>query len=165
MISKLRFSLITVIMLVLLGFGFQNQAIGQPDRGVICPDVPYTTGYTDLEIRDPFNPLVFPADFTAGIIGTIEGNGVDLVAGWDWMHVDKDFFFESELGWGKGRGKRFPTNLTGSQIIVPWNQDNGRNTYVQLTNSGDKVINDDFNPPIEVPVRKCFCHCLDSTVL
>jgi len=36
MISKLRFSLIAVIMLVLLGFGFQNQATGQVGPGEIC---------------------------------------------------------------------------------------------------------------------------------
>ena len=145
MISKFRFSLIAVIMLVLLGFGFQNQANGQPARGSLCPLAPYTTGFTDIELANPANPLLPIADFSAGILGTVEADGVDLVAGWDWMH--EDVLLLEAFGIGS-----FATNLTGSQIIVPWNQNNGLNTYVQLTNSADQEFNDDFIPPIPVPV-------------
>ena len=147
MISKFRFSLIAVIMLVLLGFGFQNQANGQPARGSLCPLAPYTTGFTDIELANPANPLLPIADFSAGILGTVEADGGDLVAGWDWMHSDETVLKNGNFGIGS-----FATNLTGSQIIVPWNQNNGLNTYVQLTNSADQLFNEAFIPPIPVPV-------------
>jgi len=103
MISKLRFSLIAVIMLVLMGFGFQNQAKGQvgpgdlpfdlsilETGGSVCPIVPHTTGYLEFS---GFTLGIGQNSFSAGLIGTVESipNGVDLVAGLDWMHIDPDF--------------------------------------------------------------------------
>jgi len=159
MISKFKFSLITVIMLVLMGFVFQDQAIGQPDRGSLCPLAPYTTGYTDIEVSNPLLPLP-PADFTAGVLGTVEANGADTVAGLDWMHAE-NFFEYDDIFWldlvggplrGLGNFGKLPTNITGSQHVAPWNQNDGRNTYIQLTNAADKRLDFFFNPPIEVPV-------------
>ena len=127
MISKLRFSLIAVIMLVLLGFGFQDQAKGQVGLdGLFCPAVPNTTGYLETEIVG--SGLVFP-DFRGGLIGTVEAipNGVDLVAGLDWQHVDQLGFF--------GTDTPTPTNETGSQLVSWWTQKDGRNTYLQVTNA------------------------------
>ncbi len=124
MISKLRFSLIAVIMLVLLGFGFQDQAKGQIGLdGLFCPNVPQTTGWLETQIVGP--GLVAP-DFTAGLLGTIESipNGVDVVGGLDWQHVDYIYGITNN-----------PTNETGSQLVSWWTLKDGRNTYLQVTNA------------------------------
>jgi len=107
MISKLRFSLIAVTMLVLLGFGFQNQAIGQVgDNGLFCPGVPDTTGWLETEITGtPAGKLV--PDFTASLIGTVENSGADAVGGLDWQHVSDTFTATTA-----------PTNEVGSQLLL-----------------------------------------------
>ncbi len=83
MISKLRFSLIAVILLVLLGFGFQNRASGVVgENAQFCPFVEVPTGW--LEVEDIF-PAANPLNFTAGLIGTIEGVSGAAVGGMDWV--------------------------------------------------------------------------------
>ena len=127
MISKLRFSLIAVVMLVLLGFGFQDQARGQVGAGgLFCPAVPNTTGYLEAEIVG--SGAVAP-NFTGALIGTVESLGIgvnfgDNVAGLDWQHVDLTSFYSPT-----------PTNEVGSQLVSWWTQKNGRNTYLQVTNN------------------------------
>jgi len=152
MTSRYKFSLTAVIMLVLLGFVFQNQeAKGQ----LLCPLVDYTTGYTDIELSNPAGAT--PADFSAGLLGTLEPiDGVRLVAGMDWMHVEVfyDYFGVETIGpLGRlGDFGQLPTTVTGSQNVAPYNQKNDRNTYIQLTNSADKIFNEALIPPVEVPV-------------
>ncbi len=139
MISKLRFSLIAVIMLVLLGFGFQNQAKGQIGLdGLFCPAVPNTTGWLETEIVG--SGLIVP-DFTGALIGTVESVGGDNVGGLDWHHVDFTSFYTPT-----------PTNETGSQLVSWWTQKDGRNTYLQVTNS---------DGPITVHVRIHNEDCLE----
>jgi len=157
MTSRYKFSLTAVIMLVLLGFVFQNhEAKGQEFRGALCPLVDYTTGYTDIELSNPAGAR--PADFSAGVLGTLEPmDGVRLVAGMDWMHAEifVDYFGGYEVRGplsGLGDFGKLPTTVTGSQNVAPYNQKNDRNTYIQLTNSADKIFNDFLIPPVEVPV-------------
>jgi hypothetical protein len=120
MISKLRFSLIAVILLVLLGFGFQNQANGQVGTDLqFCPTVEIADGWLDIDDITHITDI----DFTAGLIGTVEGVNAGVFGGMDWMHVDFTPFFQPT-----------PTNEDGAQIVTWWTQKNGRNTYVQLTN-------------------------------
>ena len=127
MISKLRFSLIAVTMLVLLGFGFQNQAQGQIGlNNLFCPAVPDTTGWLETEIVG-FS-LVKP-DFSGGLIGTVEASGGVLVGGLDWQHTD---FFSSNTP--------TPTTESGSQLVSWWTQQNGRNSYLQVTNGGNDTV-------------------------
>ncbi|MCH7518824.1 MAG: hypothetical protein IH964_07315, partial [Candidatus Dadabacteria bacterium] len=127
MISKLRFSLIAVTMLVLLGFGFQNQAQGQIGlNGLFCPAVPDTTGWLETEIVG--SGLVVPS-FSAGLIGTVESSGGALVGGLDWQHADF-FSFVTPT----------PTTESGSQLVSWWTQKNGRNTYLQVTNNDDDAV-------------------------
>src|SRR3990167_7375569 len=126
MISKLRFSLIAVILLVLLGFGFQNQANGQAGENLqFCPFVEIPDGWLKVEDITPVSPL----DFTAGLIGTVEGVGGAVVGGMDCMHVDFTSFDQPT-----------PTNQDGAQAVTWWTQKGGRNTFVQLTNDGDSFI-------------------------
>ncbi|MEM7008876.1 MAG: hypothetical protein AAF462_07040 [Thermodesulfobacteriota bacterium] len=140
MISKLRFSLIAVVMLVLLGFGFQNQAQGQVGlNGLFCPAIPHTTGILQTEIVG--SGTVMP-NFTGSLIGTVENSGADAVAGLDWQHVD-----ETETR------TPTPTNETGSQLVSWWTQVDGRNTYLQVTNASDNVSNEFFSGDLEVHVR------------
>jgi hypothetical protein len=128
MISKLRFSLIAVIMLVLLSFGFQDQAKGQIGlNGLFCPAVPDTTGWLEAEIVG--SGSVTP-DFTAGLIGTVENSGVAVVGGLDWQHVDHTEFMFTPT----------PTNEVGSQLISWWTQKDGRNTYLQVTNANAGAV-------------------------
>jgi len=128
MISKLRFSLIAFVMLVLLGFGFQDQAKGQVGAGgLFCPAVPNTIGYLEAEIVG--SGAVTP-DFTGALIGTVESVGGNNVGGLDWQHVDFTSF-ETPT----------PTNETGAQLVSWWTQKNARNTYLQVTNSGFDSVN------------------------
>ena len=56
MISKLRFSMIAVMLLVLLGFGFQNQAKGQAgENAQFCPFVEVPTGWLKIEDVTPLS--------------------------------------------------------------------------------------------------------------
>jgi len=124
MISKLRFSLIAVIMLVLLGFGFQNQAQAQVGTdGLFCPAVPDTTGWLEVNV-EAAPALPFP-DFSGALIGSVDSLiGGPLHGGMDWQHVDFTSFFSPT-----------PTNETGSQIVSWWTQKDGRNTSLQVTNA------------------------------
>ncbi len=135
MISKLRFSLIAIVMLVLLGFGFQNQAKGQVGLdGLFCPAVPNTTGWLETEIVG--SGLVIP-DFRGGLLGTVENSGADAVGGLDWQHVDNTFSNNLPPG---AIGSITPTNATGSQLVTWWTQKDGRNTYLQVTNADSEPI-------------------------
>ncbi len=126
MISKLRFSLIAVILLVLLGFGFQNQANGQAgENAQFCPFVEVSDGWLKIDDITPLTPI----SFTGGLIGTVEGVNGNVVGGMDWMHVDFTNFLAPT-----------PTNQDGAQIVTWWTQDVGRNTFVQLTNDGFDFI-------------------------
>src|SRR3990167_3383099 len=126
MISKLRFSLIAVILLVLLGFGFQNQANGQAGENLqFCPFVEIPDGWLKVEDIASTSSDPFYLDFTAGLIGTVEGVGGAVVGGMDSMHVDFTSFDQP-----------YPTNEDGSQVVTWWTQKGGRNTFVQLTNDG-----------------------------
>jgi len=141
MISKLRFSLIAVIMLVLLGFGFQNQAKGQIGLdGLFCPAVPNTVGWLETEIVG-FSTV--DPDFTGALIGTVENAGAGVaVGGLDWHHVDFTSFYTPT-----------PTNETGSQLVSWWTQKDGRNTYLQVTNA--------YGSPVTVHVRIHNENCLE----
>ncbi|MCA9810607.1 MAG: hypothetical protein KC473_09730, partial [Candidatus Dadabacteria bacterium] len=138
MISKLRFSLIAVIMLVLFGFGFQNEAKGVGENDQFCPFIPNTTGWLDIDISGSTR------NFSAGLIGTVEGTGAGAVGGMDWMHVDFTDFFQP-----------FPTNTYGAQIVSWWTQAEGRTTVLQVTNA--------FNEPIAVHVRVLGADCQELT--
>ena len=134
MISKLRFSLIAVIMLVLFGFGFQNEAKGVGENDQFCPFIPNTTGWLDIDISGSTR------NFSAGLIGTVEGTGGGAVGGMDWMHVDFTDLFQP-----------FPTNTYGAQIVSWWTQAEGRTTVLQVTNA--------FPEPIAVHVRLLGADC------
>lgn len=138
MISKLRFSFIAVIMLVLLGFGFQNEAKGQVAENVFCPGIPNTAGWLDLAVSSP------SSSFSAGLLGTIEGTAGGAVGGMDWMHVDFTNIFQP-----------FPTNTIGAQVVSWWTQAEGRATVIQLTNA--------FPEPAVVHVRVFGPNCAELT--
>ena len=154
MIRKLGFSMIAAVMLVLLGFGFQNQAkAGIADLplellesgGPICPGKLQTTGFLQTSL---FPISIGESFFHAGLIGTVEASGLDLVAGLDWMHAN---------GLDPGmdvEGEGFiPTNATGSQIISWWTQKDGRNTYLQLTNAVQAFDEDALGNPLPINVH------------
>lgn len=121
MISKLRFSLIAVILLVLLGFGLQDQAKGVPgENGQFCPFVEVPTGWLKTQDITPLTPV----NFTGALIGTVEGINGQAFGGMDWQHVDFTNIDQPT-----------PTNETGSQLVTWWSQKNGRTTFLQVTNA------------------------------
>ena len=127
MISKLRFSLIAVMMLVLVGFGFQNQAQAQVGlNGVFCPAVPHTTGWLETIIVGP--GLVAPT-FTGALVGTVEDSNGELVGGLDWHHVNDTSSVTPT-----------PTNESGSQLVTWWTGKD-RDTYLQVTNADSDDVN------------------------
>ncbi len=151
MISKLRFSMIAVLMLVLFGFGLQDQAKGQPGTDLqFCPGVPFSNGWLDTRISPAPGGGFLSPDFSAGLIGTVEAFGGANVAGLDWMHQNvfgllepidngfpmdasaRDFDFGGFIN-ALLQGAR-PTNQVGAQLITWWSQKDNRNTYVQVTN-------------------------------
>jgi hypothetical protein len=143
MIKRLRvgFIVIASVMLLLLGFSGQDEARGQDDLCVdcLCPGIDFTTGWFDIAISFP-NPDLDFADFTAGLLGTIEslGAGQPNIGGLDWLYQDS-----SEEN----------TTIIGSQLVSWWSQKNLRNTYLQVTNLigfcafNGEVINFPFGIP------------------
>ena len=126
MISKSRISLIAVIMLVLIGFGFQNKAKGQPGvNDEFCPFVEIPVGWLQVGDINPISPI----NFSGALIGTVEAVNGAAVGGMDWMHVDQTNFDQPT-----------PTNEVGAQAVSWWTQQEGRNTYVQVTNAEDSFI-------------------------
>ena len=137
MISKLRFSLIAVTMLVLFGFGLQNEAKAQAEN-VFCPGIPNTAGWLDLAVSSA------SSSFSAGLIGTVEGTAVGAVGGIDWLHAD---FTNID--------QPFPTNTLGAQIVSWWTQAADRATVLQVTNA--------FPDGIAVHVRIYGSNCQELT--
>jgi len=152
MISRLKFSTIAVIMLVLVAFGFQHRAIGQVppgqlpfDLGIletggpICPLAPHTTGYLEFT---GFQLPLFDTGLSAGLIGTVENSGFEVVGGLDWMQADlgEDAETFEQL---------LPTYAVGTQLVSWYDQSDGRNTYIQVTNTRSKMYIPGFVPPAE----------------
>ena len=139
MISKSRFSLIAVIMLVLLGFGIQDQAKGQPgENAQFCPFVEVPIGWLKTDDITPITAI----NFSGALIGTVEAVNGAAVAGMDWQHVD---FTDLDAP--------TPTNEVGAQAVTWWTQAEGRNTFVQVTNSEQF-----FGTPVHVRILDENCN-------
>jgi len=134
MISKLRFSLIAVILLVLLGFGFHDQAKGQPGTdSQFCPGVEISNGWLQTRISPD---ALAPPDFSAALMGTVEGSNGNAIAGLDWQHVELDFVFDNfddTIFFTNLPRFLKPTNRTGGQLVSWWTQKEGRESYFQIT--------------------------------
>ncbi|HEY7534633.1 MAG TPA: hypothetical protein VH878_01650 [Thermodesulfobacteriota bacterium] len=126
MIKRLRLGFIVIasVMLLLLGISKQEEARAQDTcENCICPGLDNNIGWFLLGISFPDGPTLPDfADFTAGMLGTIEslGAGTSSVGGLDWLFNEDSFLNTTELG---------------SQLVVWWSQKNGRNTFVQVTNT------------------------------
>ncbi len=123
----IRQFLTAIMVLVLMGLVYIPQAQAQIGTdNLFCPAVPNDTGWLEVQIPNPAQ-----ADFTAGLIGTVEGFAGSAVGGLDWMHNNDDFapffpFFNANPT---------PTTDSGSQLVTWWTQADSRNTSVQVTNS------------------------------
>ncbi len=102
-----------------------NAQIGTDN--LLCPSVPNEVGWVEIQIPNPSQ-----ADFTAGLVGTVENFGGAAVGGLDWMHNNDFFDFGFFFFFG---ANPTPTTDSGSQLVTWWTQANGRNTSVQVTNS------------------------------
>jgi len=114
--SRFSFIVIASIMLLFLGISTSKDARAQLCEDCICPGLDYDTGWFDIAVDGD------AADFTAGLLGTIEslGAGAPNIGGIDWLY--NDIFFLS-------------TTLSGTQLITWWSQVDSRNTYIQVTNA------------------------------
>ncbi len=144
MISKFKYSLVAVILLVLLGFGFQNKAQGQ-EGPLWCPGVEVDSGWLQ-QVVTPLDPA---PNFSGSLIGTVEAHNGENIGGMDWQHgfspnaldqivIDQQGDLISNIF----RSFDFfefthPSNVTGAQLVSWWTQKDGRNTFLQLTNAED----------------------------
>ncbi len=123
----IRYSLTAIMVLVLMGLVYIPQAQAQIGTdNLFCPAVPNDTGWLEVQIPNPAQ-----ADFTAGLIGTVEGFAGSAVGGLDWMHNNDTFdpFFPNF------NANPTPTTDSGSQLVTWWTQADSRNTSVQVTNT------------------------------
>ena len=126
---KLKIMVIAGLMLAFLCYS-SFEARGQGLE--MCPLSTDETGWFNLEVSFPldaeFNPII--SDFTSGLFGTVEsgGPGAPNFGGLDWL-----FNNDSDLN----------TNLPGSQLITWYSQANGRNSFIQLTNTNGADLEED----------------------
>ncbi len=137
-------SITAVLLLMLVGFAYVSPAMSQIGTdNLFCPAVPNDTGWLEVQIPNPAQ-----ADFTAGLIGTVEGFAGSAVGGLDWMHNNDDFapFFPNF------NANPTPTTDSGSQLVTWWTQADSRNTSVQVTNSN---VNDSINVHVRILDANC----------
>ncbi len=140
-------SFTTIMLLVLVGLVFMPQAQAQIGTdNLLCPSVPNEVGWVEIQVPNPAQ-----ADFTAGLVGTVENFGGAAVGGLDWMHNNDFFDFGFFFFFG---ANPTPTTDSGSQLVTWWTQANGRNTSVQVTNSN-------VFTPISVHVRILDENCVE----
>ena len=113
--SRFSFIVIASIMLLFLGFSTSKDARAELCEDCICPGLAFDTGWFDIAVSGA------DADFTAGLLGTIEslGAGKPNIGGIDWLYNDLLLL---------------NTTITGTQLITWWSQVDSRNTYIQVTN-------------------------------
>jgi hypothetical protein len=114
--SRFSFIVIASIMLLFLGVGTSKDARAQLCEDCLCPGLDISTGWFDIVVDGG------AADFTAGLLGTIEslGAGAPNIGGIDWLY--NDLFYLN-------------TTLSGTQLITWWSQVDSRNTYIQVANT------------------------------
>ncbi len=137
-------SITAFLLLMLVGFAYVSPAMSQIGTdNLFCPAVPNDTGWLEVQIPNPAQ-----ADFTAGLIGTVEGFAGSAVGGLDWMHNNDDFapFFPNF------NANPTPTTDSGSQLVTWWTQADSRNTSVQVTNSN---VNDSINVHVRILDANC----------
>ncbi len=116
------------LLVALVGFAYITPAMSQIGTdNLLCPSVPNEVGWVEIQVPNPAQ-----ADFTAGLVGTVENFGGAAVGGLDWMHNNDFFDFGFFFFFG---ANPTPTTDSGSQLVTWWTQANGRNTSVQVTNS------------------------------
>ncbi len=137
-------SITAVLLLLFLCFSFSSTSQAQIGTdNLFCPAVPNDTGWLEVQIPNPAQ-----ADFTAGLIGTVEGFAGSAVGGLDWMHNNDTFdpFFPNF------NANPTPTTDSGSQLVTWWTQADSRNTSVQVTNSN---VNDSINVHVRILDANC----------
>jgi len=125
---KLKIMVIAGLMLAFLCYS-SFEARGQGLE--MCPLSTDETGWFNLEVSFPldaeFNPII--SDFTSGLFGTVESLGVGFnIGGLDWLYNN-----DSDLN----------TNVQGTQVITWYSQANGRNSFIQLTNTNGADLEED----------------------
>ncbi len=116
------------LLVALVGLSYVSPAMSQIGTdNLLCPSVPNEVGWVEIQVPNPAQ-----ADFTAGLVGTVENFGGAAVGGLDWMHNNDFFDFGFFFFFG---ANPTPTTDSGSQLVTWWTQANGRNTSVQVTNS------------------------------
>ena len=125
---RLKIMVIAGFMLAFLWYSSFDEARGQvcdpEDAPCMCPLSTDKTGWFQLNVSfffDIFGTELI-SDFTSGLFGTVEsgGPGQPNFGGLDWL-----FNNDSHLN----------TNLPGSQLITWYSQANGRNSFIQVTNT------------------------------
>lgn len=141
MLKRLKLINLMVIASMMLALTFGSSERANAQGATLCPGVPFSTGWVEVISNQFF------ADWTAGLLGTVESTGFGVVAGIDWMRTDTAFL---------------ETQLDGSQLVSWWTQTPGRNTSIQVTNT-DPLL--DVNVHVVILNQNCvevrdFCDTL-----
>ena len=135
MLKGLRLKIMVIVGLMLAFLWYSSfEARGQGLE--MCPLSTDETGWFQLNVSFPLdaesNPII--SDFTSGLFGTVESLafGVNF-GGLDWL-----FNNDADLN----------TNVQGAQVITWYSQANGRNSFIQLTNTNGSDVDVDVEEPI-----------------
>ena len=116
----------SITMLAIIGFSSFEA------KGQVCPGVKNKVGWLRIGVSTA-------SDFTAGLLGTVEAVSTGPVGGIDWLYNNGAFSFD-EFG---SPDPLLPTTAVGGQLISWWSQ-NGRDTFIQVTNTATNVCKFDL---------------------
>ncbi len=130
MLRNFRYGFLAVIA------GLMLAVMGQEVRGQeLCPNVPFEDGWLRIETLDGnlVNPDLTRSAVSLGILGTAEqlDNG-DKVGSMDWLYCENS---DSPMCRFNTNTPSFQGGHDGAGQVIAWyNQNDGRNTTIQVTN-------------------------------
>ena len=142
--------IVSIAILCLMVSGFLNGTSAQVGtNNLFCPAIPFTQGMLELEISP--GPAG-AADFSAGMIGSIQRIIGRVSGGIDWMPSGGPI----SLG-----APSAPSNEAGSQLISWWSTANNRSTKIQVSNMSDNTGPHTSGAVLDVHVQIFDSNCLE----
>ena len=128
--GKMRGSrVVTTAILVLMLTAVMGLRNAEAQTPLACDAIPFTDGWLSMTVSNPTGLGAMAATdvngaalmYNAGMLGTVENFGGNVVAGLDWLYDD--------------RQPNLETNMVGTQLVSWWTRKDGRNTILQATNT------------------------------
>ena len=147
--SVIKNASITFLFVLFLYCGLSLNTLAQVgENNLLCPSVPFEEGMLQFEVSPASSGA---ADFTGGMVGTIQRINGRVSGGIDWMHsVDTP-----------GSSSRANTNEFGSQLISWWSRTDSRSTKIQVTNNSDNSAEHTTGTVLDVHVQIFDKNCLE----